>query len=302
MRRIRVECAFMKTPFLASILHSCALAAVSLSTVRADENFFGYSYGAETLPKGKWEVYSWTTARLDKGPGDYAAFDFKQELEYGITDRFQISLYVNERYHGYSDGAIEEDGEAKRLHRFAYNGNQLAFKYNLLSPFKDGIGLAFYVEPGYSLVTGGAGEAVLEWELETKVILQKNFLEDQLITTLNITSEFAWERPRPSGGEKYEGELVLEATGGVAYRVAPKWFVGVEARYQTAFPNMDIHKQESWGFFAGPAVHYGGERWWATLTWLPQITGDAPASARSSRLDLEHHERQEIRLKVGYNF
>lgn len=280
-----------------------ALAATTaLSTVHADENFFGYSYAAETLPKGKSEAYSWTTARLDKGPGHYAGFDFKQELEYGITDRFQMSLYFNERYHSYAGGSIEEDGAAKRLHRFAYDGNQLAFKYNVLSPYKDAVGLAFYVEPGYSLIEKGPGDKVLEWELETKVILQKNFLDDQLITALNLTTEFAWGRPRPAGGESFDGEMVWEVSGGACYRVAPKWFVGVEARYETAFPNMDLHHQESWAFFAGPAVHYGGERWWATLTWLPQLTGDAPGSARSSQLDLEHHERQEIRLKVGYNF
>ena len=299
MRRIRVECAFMKTPFLTSVLRFCALAAAAFSTARADENFFGYSYGAETLPKGKWEAYSWTTARLNKGPGEYAGFDFKQEIEYGITDRWQMSLYFNERAHSYS---VEEDGAARRLHRFAYDGNQLALKYNVLSPFKDAVGLAFYVEPGYSLIEKGPGDKVLEWEIETKVILQKNFLDDQLITALNITTEFAWNRPRPSGGQGFDTELVAEVTGGISYRVAPRWFVGVEARYETAFPNMNLHDQESWAFFAGPALHYGGERWWATLTWLPQITGDAPDSARSSRLDLEHHERQEIRLKVGYNF
>lgn len=295
----------MKTAIPAPALRFCALAALAaaaLCTARADENFFGYSYGAETLPKGKWEAYSWTTARLDKGPGQYAGFDFKQELEYGITDRLQMSLYFNERYHRFSGGAVEEDGAEKQLHRFSYDGNQVAFKYNVLSPFKDAVGLAFYVEPGYSLIEKGPGEKVLEWEVEAKAILQKNFLDDQLITTLNLTTEFAWGRPRPSGGQGFDTELVAEVTGGISYRVAPKWFVGVEARYDTAFPNMNLHAQESWAFFAGPAIHYGGERWWATLTWLPQLTGDAPDSTRSSQLDLEHHERQEIRLKFGYNF
>ncbi len=281
---------------------SLALIAATLTTASADENLFGYSYGAETLPKGKWEVYSWTTARLDKGPGNYTAIDFKQEIEYGVTDRFQVSFYFNERYHDYSGGSIEEDGEARNLNRFSYSGNQLALKYNVLSPYKDALGLAFYVEPGYALVTGSAGEDVLAWELETKVILQKNFLEDQLVTTFNITTEFEWEKPRPSGGAAYETEFVFEATGGIAYRVASNWFVGVEARYQTAFPDMNISNQESWAFFAGPTVHYGRERWWATLTWLPQIVGDSPGSARSNQFDLDHHERNEIRLKVGFNF
>ena len=302
----RFSAQFMKTHPFRSALYRPAFAALAaaalLSSASADENLFGYTYGAETLPKGKWEVYSWTTARIDRGEGEYLALDLKQEIEYGVTDRFQVSFYFNERYHDYSGGAIKDDGVAKNLNRFSYSGNQLALKYSVLSPYKDALGLAFYVEPGYSLVSGGSGSDVLEWELETKVILQKNFLEDQLITSLNVTTEFEWKQPRPSGGEPYEGEFVFEASGGVSYRVARNWYVGVEARYKTAFPDMNISNQESWAFSAGPAVHYGGERWWATLTWLPQIVGDAPGSTRSGRLDLEHNERNEIRLKVGYNF
>lgn len=300
--RARFSAWLMKTPPLRFLALASTLAAILSPSAHADENLFGYSYGAETLPKGKWEVYSWTTARPDKGLGNYTAFDFKQEIEYGVTDRFQVSFYFSESYHDYSGGSIEEDGEVKNLHRFSYSGNQLALKYNVLSPYKDALGLAFYVEPGYALVTGGAGEDVIAWELETKVILQKNFLEDQLVTNLNITTEFEWEKPRPSGGAAYETEFVFEASGGLAYRVAPNLFVGVEARYQTAFPDMSLGNQESWAFFAGPAVHYGGERWWATLTWLPQIVGDSPGSVRSNQLDLDHHERNEIRLKVGFNF
>ncbi|MGB8170083.1 MAG: DUF6662 family protein [Chthoniobacteraceae bacterium] len=286
-----------------------ALVAASLLAVggrlRADENLFGYAYGAETLPKGKWEVYSWNTARFDKGKGTYTAWDFKQEIEYGLTDRLQLSFYVNERFHDIGGGSVEseEGGESDvRLNRFAYEGNQLSLKYMALSPFKDPIGLAFYIEPGYSLVDKISGEKITEWELETKIIVQKNFFDDQLITTLNLTGEFEWERARPSHGEEFNGEMIAEITGGISYRIAPKWYVGVEGRYHTEFPNMDVNKQEHWAIFAGPVVHYGTERWWATLTWLPQITGWPNDPERSNNLHFEEHERNEIRLKVGYNF
>ena len=299
----------MNKPSLASTLRRCGLAAFAamlpLDSVRADENIFGYAYGSETLPKGKWEAYNWATGRFSKGKGSYTAFDFKQEIEYGITDRFQMSVYFNERYHDFSGGAVEGEGEsgsAARLHRFAYEGNQLAFKYNILSPFKDALGLALYVEPGYSLIEKISGEKILEWELETKLIFQKNFLEDQIVTALNLTAEFEWERARPANGESFGGEMIWEVTGGISYRVARNWYVGVEARYHTEFPNMDVSKQEHWAVFAGPTIHYGAERWWATLTWLPQLTGWPIDSERSRNLHFDEHERNEIRLKVGYNF
>jgi hypothetical protein len=51
------------------------------SSVHADENYFAYSFGSETLPHNRWELYSWTTGRFGKGIGSYSALDFKQEVE-----------------------------------------------------------------------------------------------------------------------------------------------------------------------------------------------------------------------------
>ncbi len=55
--------------------------------------------------------------------------------------------------------------------------------YRVLSPYTDGVGLAFYVEP-----TIGPQFK----ELETKVILQKNFLDDRLTTAFNFTYAPEW--------------------------------------------------------------------------------------------------------------
>jgi Family of unknown function (DUF6662) len=279
---------------------SCT-AALSINVgARADENIFGYTYGAEVLPKGKWETYGWFTGRFDKGAGHYTGLDFKQEIGVGLMDRLQLSLYVNERYHNFSGSAIE--GEDEKHSRFAFEGNQISMKYMLLSPFKDPLGLAFNIQPGYSLIQKITGERILEWDLEAKAIAQKNFFDDQLITSLNLTAEFKWGRGRPSRGEDFDGEMIWEATGGVVYRVVPNWFVGIEARYQTAFSNMNINDQDHWAIFAGPTIHYGSQRWWATLTWLPQVTGWPNDPERSNNLHFGRHERHEVRLKVGYNF
>ena len=53
--------------------------------------------------------------------------------------------------------------------------------------------------------------------------------------------------------------------------------------------------------FVGPSLHYGAERWWATLTVMPQIAG-WPDSRGIGGLTLDDHERLEVRLKLGYNF
>src|SRR5258708_29110496 len=97
------------------LLISLSSASLLVLPVRGDENYFGYSYGSETLPKGKWELYSWTTGRFGKGTGSYSAFDRKQEVEYGITDRFQIALEWKENHTYFTCGAGQEKADSNTL-------------------------------------------------------------------------------------------------------------------------------------------------------------------------------------------
>jgi hypothetical protein len=281
-----------------------SLAGLVATPARADENYFGYSYGAETLPKGKSEAYLWFTDRRGKGEGHYDAQDYKFELEHGITNRFQVSGYVNFESH-HIRGMEPEFEDVDR--DFGFKGLQASFKYAALSPYKDGVGLAFYVEPGWSRIHNVEGERVTEYELELKAILQKNFLDDRLIWATNLTLEPEWEKERELDevtGEtetEWEKELAIELTTGLSYRVAPNWFLGVEGRYHSEYPDWTNGlDREHYALFVGPTVHYGGKRWWFTATFLPQVYGSPNQGGRS--LHLDEHEKRELRVKVGYNF
>ncbi|MBP7948393.1 MAG: hypothetical protein KA004_01970 [Verrucomicrobiales bacterium] len=263
-----------------------------VATTHADENMFGYVYGADTLPKGKFELYNWTTWRHDKNQGEYDAFDVQFELEYGITDRFQTSTYLV--FDGRDQSGLGSHG-LEDISDFRFDGLKQAFKYNVLSTYKDPIGLSLYFEPGYSRFHKVTGERLDEFEIETKLILQKNFLDDTLLWALNVTPEFEWYFP---DGESSETEFILELSSGLSYRVAKNWFVGVETRYHTEFP--EYGAQEHQAIFLGPNIHYGGKKWWFTLTWLPQIWGEP--NENGSSLHFGEHERSEVRLKVGFNF
>src|SRR5439155_1059477 len=72
--------------------------------------------------------------------------------------------------------------------------------YRLLSPYKDPIGLALYFEPSI-----GDQERELEW----KVILQKNWLEDRLVWALNINYELEFEKADGGGYERDEIRIRL---------------------------------------------------------------------------------------------
>src|SRR2546421_1032259 len=56
------------------------------------------------LPKRRWEFEQWVTSRWEKEHGTYSVLDFREELEYGLTDDFQIALAVGLN----SDGSVKQ--------------------------------------------------------------------------------------------------------------------------------------------------------------------------------------------------
>ena len=269
-----------------------ALLAAFSTGLRADENYFGYTYGSETLPKGHWEIYQWATSRTGKADGSYHAVDLQTEIEHGFTDRLQGSFYLNAIKHDISNVTDFSDRD-----QFRFNGFQGSLKYSLKSPYKDGYGLAVYLEPGYKRYSAKSGDREDIFFLEPKLIIQKNFLDDSLILAANFSAEFEREHNRDEN--EWESELELQFSTGLSYRFAPNWFVGVEAVATSAFERMRLDELGEYGIFAGPNLHYANKQWWATLTVLPQLTGWPETNG--SR-DLEHFEKLQVRLKVGVNF
>ena len=275
------------------------LAGLAGTPAWADEQYFGYVYSAELLGKGQTEAELWATDRRGKADGRFDAQDYRLELEHGVTNRFSVAGYANFASHHIRN-------EEERIDRdFALRGLSAEFKYQVLSPFKDGFGLVLYAEPAWSRIHGG-GEKGTELELEFKAIAQKNFLDDRLIWAANLTFEPEWEKETnvdPVTGRtesEWAKELKLEASSGVTYRVANGWYAGVEGRYASVYPDWTngLHR-ETYAVFAGPVVHYGGKKWWATLSYQPQLFGGpSPVGSRA----LDEYEKREIRLKLGYNF
>jgi hypothetical protein len=284
------------------LMLGAGLAGLAATPAQADEQYFGYTYSAEVLGKGETETELWATDRRGKGQGHYDAQDYRIELEHGFTDRLTISGYANfDSHHIRNNPNIEATDRD-----FAFQGLSAEFKYNVLSPFKDGLGLTLYAEPGWARIHSVEGEKGTQYELELKAILQKNFLDDRLIWAANLTFEPEWEKEKEVdettglATSEWEKELELEASTGVSYRFAPGWYAGVEGRYASVYPDWThgLHR-ETYAVFAGPAIHYGGKKWWATLSYQPQLFGSpSPNGSRA----LGEYEKREVRLKLGYNF
>lgn len=255
----------------------CAVAS------KATERSFTYTYEPETMPKGGLEYEQWVTLRAGRdaavGQQDFNRWELRHELEYGVTDKYTLSLYVNESLENYHDPVA-----GSHYSHFQFDGISLENKYLVLDPLERPVGLALYLEPRY------AGNQA---ELEQKIILGQRHGDWKWAFNLTHATEWA------DDFHSTEGEV--ETSLGLSRSLSPRWSVGIEARDHNELP--DYARWENTALYIGPVVTYRREGWWAGLTVMPQVFGanfqDNPG--KSSWQELEGHERWNVRLVVGFD-
>jgi hypothetical protein len=230
-----------------SVVVFCAT-AVSTGRVEAGERRFTYVYEATTLKKGEWEFEQWVTWKTAKETNrDFDRYDIRTELEYGVTDHFQLGLYLSDwRY---------EENRPEGKHRGDWRDVAVEGIWNLREPTADEIGLALYGEIKL-------GDEL--FELEGKLIAQKNF--GKLTLAYNAIIESEWE-----GSDYSEDKGKLEQTFGLSYQFSPKFLAGMELLHEIEIPDWQGARGKGI-LYAGPNFSYRTGGWWATLTPLFQIS------------------------------
>ncbi|MDO9221513.1 MAG: hypothetical protein Q7T90_10840 [Thiobacillus sp.] len=315
----------MKIRLLAAAL-PLAIAAMSAPVAHADENLFGYVKGSETLPENASEAYVWLTNRFDKGQGEYSAYDTKLEYEHGVTSRFTAAAALMGQSIDTRGLVIDGYLPGAESYGFKVSGIELKGKYNFLSAAMDPVGLSAEFELVQAWLDPHSGKDKDTTSFDVSFQLQKFFLDDQLVAVANTSLEGTYAKRDPLDAATQasadlamqrltgdpgaifewptEPEMELEVTfgAGVSYRVAPNWYIGAETQYQTEFETEVGQERYSW--FAGPTLHYGSEKWWATLTWFEQIKGgkEQYINQADDTLHLIEKTEHEVRLKLGYNF
>src|SRR6266403_5078276 len=85
------------------------------SAARSHAPVFEWTYTTDIASKGEVEFEQWVTPRWEKEHGNYSVIDFREELEYGVTDNFQIALYLNHHYvYANDDVPAENPAHPKR--------------------------------------------------------------------------------------------------------------------------------------------------------------------------------------------
>lgn len=222
---------------LLSILHTVPV----LGGVR----HFTFLYEANTSAPGSLDLENWVTWQRGIGPDRFDQVDFRHELEYGVTEKFQASLYL-------ADWFYEADHERSR---FTYSDSAVELIYNLTNPVVDPVGLSIYGEVR-------VGDRLIE--LESKLIAQKNL--GPLIIAYNATLESVWK-----GHELGEREGEFSQALGASYEISPRISVGLELLHEFVFPEWR-DEGNIINFFVGPNVSYRRANWFVTVTALAQAT------------------------------
>jgi hypothetical protein len=250
----------MKTTPWISIILSMSM----VSAAFAGERRFAYLYDTETLPADTWEFEQWASW---KHYSTKKRYEFRHEIEYGLTDRFQIALYV-------ADWRYDKIEKAKD--KVDYRDTAVELIYQLSDPNEFFLGSALYGEVQ-------VGDEKLE--LEGKFLLQKNIGPVTLVYNLILEAE--WE------GENLE--QLDEKTGvwgnslGISTALgATGLSVGLEALHEQEFAEWkgtDKHL-----FYAGPNLAYRYDRFFGVVAGLTQLSQD------------EGEADHQIRLIVGFDF
>ena len=200
---------------------------------------FTYLYEAPTSPPGSVELENTVTWAHGSDSNDVF---IREELEIGITDRFQLGLYPLDWSHQSDDG-------------FHYNGGAVELIYNLSNPVVDPVGISLYEE---------ISVARQHFESESKLIAQKNF--GRWIFDYNATLEAEWE-DRHLEEETGEFQQAL----GASYEISPRLSVGLEFLHEFVFPDWSDDEKVR-NVFVGPNVSYRQSNWFVTVTALAQAT------------------------------
>jgi hypothetical protein len=282
---------------------------------RADEPLFGLTYTTDLLPKGKFELTQWSTTKFTKAPGGkFWLQENRTEEEYGLTDKLQVALYqIYDSTSAFRNGPFGvttpaepfvyyQPGPNDHFHKNKFIGVSAEFIYRIWSPYTHPIGIALYEEP-----TFGAGFI----ESETKLIFQKNFRDDRLVLSANLTYAPEWRRVRDESNPSQkviDEETDANISLGASYRFVRKWSAGFEIFNEREFASYNFTHQANSGYYLGPVVHYGGQHFFATagfyeqMPWASTHADSVPGSVVGGRIVDNDFEKYRVRVKVGWYF
>ena len=213
-------------------LSTLLAAALAAPQARADRRTLIRAYEYMTQPQGNLELEIWNDVDAPKAGGfDGAVVTPRVELEYVITDHWVVALYH-----------VFEQSQGQPFH---FDSWRVETRYRLFEKNYLPIDVELYLE----------GERPADftqpWEIEEKLILEKDFGRFALVANL-----VAAQKPF-HGDQGHEWEI----DAGARFEVVPQLRLGAE--FWTIQETVGGVTEGS--YFAGPSVSWASSKLWLQL-------------------------------------
>ena len=187
------------------------------------------------MSEGEVEYEQWITWKTNKkSDSRFEEFRFRHEIEWGVTDEFQLAFYVADWRHKRTSSE-----EHTYFHDVAVEAI-----YQLQAPNPDQMGMALYGEVKYG----------------------SEFFElDQFNLLYNFTIEAEWE-----GQDFDEDKGKIENAFAVTYQPTPSTTFGLQTIWEVEFP--DWSEQGDDVVYIGPSISTQSDGWWIAVSPLFQVT------------------------------
>jgi hypothetical protein len=249
---------------------------------QAQDRSFARVYQSNVLPLGVSELEYWNTLRSGREEF-YNRIDQRLELELGLGHNVQTSFYLNFKTEA---AYVADAGEIVKNHGIGFSNE---WKFKLSDPVANTVGSALYAEAGFD------GDEI---ELEGKLILDKKI--NNHLFAFNLTDELEIEFSA-EGDEGVETETENNVNVDLGYLLLAgknkRNGIGLEV---TAYNRFAEGEWEYSAWFAGPTVHFSGERWFINFNIMPQLFNAKDTGNSEGSLELHDHEKVEARVLLSF--
>ena len=248
------------------------LASGIANIARADDQPFLTLDATDIEPALGHELEQSFAWRAGKSGQSFNSVEGETELEYGLTDQIQLAGALDYDWTRIRDHGIAGSAAISGANLDTVRGELI---YQALNVYFDPIGLGLLLSPGF----GRDSQS-----LETKILLQKNFLNDRLRAVVNLGAEFGSERDN----ESWTDVSALTFDAGIAYNITWEWSAAIEFNAQHNFDGLILNGRASptlSTYYLGPTIQYVDHPWTASLGLQAQLPWASDATHTPDSLD-----------------
>ncbi len=260
-------------------------------------DIFGFTSPTDVGDPGDTGLALETTTRIGKRSGTYVSPTLKTQVSRTIAPN--LALAFSPFVTGHRIRSVPDLGDRSSVRFDGFSG-EVSYRF-LERTGTNPLAATVSVEPRLSLVDALTGERIRGYSAEFKLFMDAILVPERLYGAMNLNYNLATQRSSDTPEAGWQDSSGTNLSGALAYQVSERVFVGLEARYLTAFTGAFLNSFSGHALFAGPNLLVKlSETADLSIAWTPQIAGRA--TGVPARLDLDNFERHQLRVKLAVSF